>query len=441
MNDLLALFVITFFLSTGSLGAQTVRNPYRIHTPQHPTSAFIANVNGGGVPNLSPLTAGTPTSPSATRSVDTASAASLATVNEQLLSEAPAASSQNEWTWMGGGSTGVNYSPRPGVYGTLGTPDAGNIPGGRADAVSWTDNSGNFWLFGGMGTDAIGSMGVLNDLWEFNSETIQWTWMGGSSTVGSNCALVSYCGQSGIYGTLYTFAAGNLPGGRSNAVKWTDSNGNLWLFGGYGYDANGDLGELNDLWKFNPAIRQWAWMGGSTTMHSKYRGMPGVYGVLGTPAPGNAPGGRTSAMSWVDSNGNFWLFGGVGFDSSGGFGDLNDLWKFDPPTNRWAWMGGSSTIGTICDHFNDCGYPGVYGALGTPASGNIPGSRLLAVTWVDSSGRVWLFGGTGFDAGGAWGPLNDLWAFFPSTSQWAWMGGSSTIRSNGFGQLGVYGTL
>jgi len=342
---------------------------------------------------------------------------------------------------MGGGSTGVNYSPRPGVYGTLGTPDAGNIPGGRADAVSWTDNSGNFWLFGGMGTDAIGSMGVLNDLWEFNSETIQWTWMGGSSTVGSNCALVSYCGQSGIYGTLYTFAAGNLPGGRSNAVKWTDSNGNLWLFGGYGYDANGDLGELNDLWKFNPAIRQWAWMGGSTTMHSKYRGMPGVYGVLGTPAPGNAPGGRTSAMSWVDSNGNFWLFGGVGFDSSGGFGDLNDLWKFDPPTNRWAWMGGSSTIGTICDHFNDCGYPGVYGALGTPASGNIPGSRLLAVTWVDSSGRVWLFGGTGFDAGGAWGPLNDLWAFFPSTSQWAWMGGSSTIRSNGFGQLGVYGTL
>lgn len=40
--------------------------------------------------------------------------------------------SANQWTWVGGSST-VNQS---GVYGTLGTPAAGNIPGSREYAVS-----------------------------------------------------------------------------------------------------------------------------------------------------------------------------------------------------------------------------------------------------------------------------------------------------------------
>src|SRR5208282_820873 len=50
-----------------------------------------------------------------------------------------------EWTWMGGSKT-VDHG---GIYGTVGTPAAGNIPGSRQRAVSWTDGSGNLWLFGG----------------------------------------------------------------------------------------------------------------------------------------------------------------------------------------------------------------------------------------------------------------------------------------------------
>ena len=42
----------------------------------------------------------------------------------------------SEWTWMGGSSTvpgaGEGY---PGVYGTLGTPTAANIPGGRKELL------------------------------------------------------------------------------------------------------------------------------------------------------------------------------------------------------------------------------------------------------------------------------------------------------------------
>jgi hypothetical protein len=66
---------------------------------------------------------------------------------------------------MGGSST-INQS---GVYPTSpGTPGAGYIPGGRSEASTWVDSSGNFWLFGGGGLDANGKNGDLNDLWEYS---------------------------------------------------------------------------------------------------------------------------------------------------------------------------------------------------------------------------------------------------------------------------------
>jgi N-acetylneuraminic acid mutarotase len=294
-------------------------------------------------------------------------------------------SSTDEWAWMGGSST----IPQSSVYGTMGTPATGNIPGGREYAASWTDSNGNFWLFGGSGYYADG-MGGLNDLWEFNPSTNEWTWMGGSRTGN----------QAGVYGTLGVPAAGNIPGSRYLANCWTDSSGNLWLFGGSG----------NELWEFNPSTNEWAWMGGSSTGNQA-----GVYGALGVPAAGNIPGGRDSAVSWTDNMGNLWLFGGDGYDANGNEGGLNDLWEYNPSTNQWTWMGGSITAGS--DHLSGpLSPPGVYGTLGTPASGNLPGSRDSAVSWTDKSGNFWLFGGAGIDAMGNFGTLNDLWEYQPTST-------------------------
>ena len=86
-----------------------------------------------------------------------------------------------------------------------------------------------------------------------------WTWMGGSNTVPLGL------GRAGVYGTLGTPAAGNFPGSRIEASNWTDSSGNLWLFGGQGYDINGVNSILNDLWQFNPSANEWTWIGGSNT--------------------------------------------------------------------------------------------------------------------------------------------------------------------------------
>jgi hypothetical protein len=53
----------------------------------------------------------------------------------------------DEWAWMSGSST----AGAAGDYGTLGVASASNVPSAREEALSWTDSSGNLWLFGGKG--------------------------------------------------------------------------------------------------------------------------------------------------------------------------------------------------------------------------------------------------------------------------------------------------
>lgn len=360
----------------------------------------------------------------------------------------------NEWTWIGGSNVVTNPNGPPGVYGKLGTSAPKNIPGGRDSAATWTDSSGNFWLFGGEGADANGNFGLLDDLWEFQPSTQQWAWMGGSSTVPSSCAgsTTTLCGQPGVYGNLGSAANANNPGGREAAMFWTDSSGNFWLFGGYGFDAGATVGELNDLWEFNTGTKVWAWIAGSATVGSG-GGQPGVFGTMGSANAANIPSGRDSATRWVDKNGEFWMYGGEGFDSNGQYGQLEDLWKYDPAGDEWTWMSGSSTLPTGCsiNEFNNiCGWPAVYGALGVGAPGISPGSRIAGAGWADGEGNLWLFGGEG---NVFWETMDfslidqyDLWEFKPSTRQWAWMSGNttdicgeSTSEEDWCGEDGIYG--
>jgi hypothetical protein len=95
---------------------------------------------------------------------------------------------------------------------------------------------------------------------------------------------------------------------------------------------------------------EWAWVGGS-----KQADEPGSYGTEYQFASANIPGGREQGASWIDQKGRFWLFGGLGPDSAGATGYLNDLWVFDPAQGahgEWAWMGGSDTVHVASGHFN-----------------------------------------------------------------------------------------
>jgi N-acetylneuraminic acid mutarotase len=359
--------------------------------------------------------------------------------------------STNEWTWMAGDSTLGSNCPvistlancgQPGIYGMMGTPGEANAPGGRENAQGWTDTSGNLWLYGGDGFDEAGNYVELDDLWEFDTSTGEWTWIAGNSTVpiDTNC---NSClsGIPPVPGTQGTPAKANTPGGLFLGTSWTDSNGNFWLFSGWGQTPGGFGAVANDLWNYSPPDGEWTWVGGSPDFGFD-GGVPGTYGTLRSPAPGNFPGTRWSDATWVDANGNLWLFGGQGFDSTGTMeGILNDLWEFDPSTGNWAWMGGSSTFNCANVPQQYCHESGVYGTRGQPSTANIPGSRYQGSNWTDKDGNLWLFGGDGFDSESNWTYLNDLWEFNSATNEWAWMSGSSNVTvgsvTGNYGAMGV----
>lgn len=314
--------------------------------------------------------------------------------------------STNVWTFVKGDLTINGY----GVYGTKGTPAPANKPGARYGSNSWTDASGNLWLFGGIGNSGS-SFGHLNDLWKFSPSTNNWTWVNGDNAIN----------QTGVYGTKGLHAISNKPGSRGHGISWIDASGVLWMFGGNGFATTPTQNHLNDLWNYNPIANEWTWMSGGNTTASF-----GVYYSLGTPSALNMPGARYESVSWLDGSGKLWLFGGGGYAESGTAGYLNDLWNYNPATGLWTWVKGDKTT-----YQN-----GSYGSIRIESPTNKPGTRMRSTAWVDASGDFWLYGGYGNPAFGTYGSLNDLWKFKTSTNNWIWMKGDNAIT-----QYTVYGSL
>jgi len=228
----------------------------------------------------------------------------------------------------------------------------------------------------------------------------EWTWMAGTDTLNS----------AGTYGTQGIFAPANTPPALYEAAQWTDHNGHFWIFGGLNY---------GDLWQFDPAINQWAWIKGPGVP-----GQAGIYGTLNIASPSNNPGGRSfGSMTFVDTDDNLWLFGGYGSDIISNAGFLNDLWMYNITTNEWTWESGS----------NNVGQSGIYGTLGVADPANIPGGRCESnASWTDSHNNLWLFGGQGDNVGES---ESDLWKYSIANNEWTWMSGPNSTNNPA-----VYGT-
>lgn len=244
------------------------------------------------------------------------------------------------------------------------------------------------------------------------------TWVSGTTTPNA----------LGIYGTQGVPSGTNKPGARRSGATWTDLNGNLWLFGGEGYGQFvSGYSYLNDLWRYNPSTNEWTFMNGTSLVNQ-----PSAYGTPSVSAPGNRPGGKKNALTWVDPAGNLWLYGGMGYYGTttlGGTNYLNDLWKYTISTNEWTFYSGC--IGTSANQY------GVYGTQGVASPSNLSGQRLQAVGWSDATGNLWMFSGmTVGSAQFGGGLMNDLWKYNTATNQFTWMKGSN-LASNA---MGVYGS-
>jgi gliding motility-associated-like protein len=304
----------------------------------------------------------------------------------------------NEWTWIKGPGL-PNAMPN---YGVQGVSAPTNNPGARYRGFSWVDNSGNFWIMGGYGYDVNGTQGALNDLWKYDLTTNEWTWMKGSNVVGN----------AGSYGTiLIPSMANNPPAREACSAAWTAANGDLWCYGGEGIP-----GTFGDMWKYSPATNMWTWMSGLNTTNN-----PANHGTLNVPNAGNYPGSRAVFSRWKDSNGRFWMYGGIWSGST-----YSDIWMFDPATNIWTWKGGTVQL-------ND---PGNYGQ-NCLAGGFFPCGRTESrATWQDACGRLFMMGGNKNSLLNQ--ALNDIWFFDPALNEFAIVGGSNAINQPGnFGSFQV----
>lgn len=369
------------------------------------------------------------------------------------------------WIWK----SGSNQPNDPGNYGTKILPSVNNVPRSRAFQVSWSQG-GNYWMFGGDCEDQNPNNGLCNDLWRYNYSTGLWTWMNGSSltdqmgipqSTGWLGNLIFYMTQFGVspsarrfsasavmsqklylfgghgmqlsggyrqlsdlweynpamnqwtnisgintdgtqtmasYGTKGVSNASNHPPGRSRHVMW-EANGYLWVFGGLG-----SQGKLNDLWKFNPVTREWTWVRGSNSTDQA-----GVYGTKGVFAPENTPGAR-DFFSMAKVNGKIYLYGGHALDANGIEKILGDMWVFDPVSEQWAWISGSSAM----IEAPLAGTSGAFSATFTPGARN--GHSMVGGV----QGELYLFGGFNPQTG----MLSDVWKFDTVTGQWAYIGTS-----------------
>ena len=202
-------------------------------------------------------------------------------------------------------------------------------------------------------------------------------------------------------------ASTNEPPGLYSAAFWTDTAGNLWLYGGAS-----TTNSQKSLWKFDPSTMDWTWMKGSDSGSSSP-----IYAVpAGFFDAQNEPGSLKWGMNtWTDKQNHLWLYGGCHILVS------NILWQYNPAINQWAWQGGHGM------------FP-VYGTKGIEDSANTPGARYEGnAAWIDDANNLWLFGG--------WDQINraynDLWKYNITSGMWAWMSGGNVSNDS----VGSYGPV
>ena len=142
----------------------------------------------------------------------------------------------NEWTLVAGDTT-INS---PGNYTSYCTYSGSSGPASRYEhkAPMTLGYKSAFYTFGGYYFASINE-GVLNDLWQFDNQLMQWKWISGNNNPF----------DAGNYGALEVASASNLPPARFGQCSWVDSSGVFWMWGGRGGSA---WGQLNDMWMFVP---------------------------------------------------------------------------------------------------------------------------------------------------------------------------------------------
>lgn len=295
--------------------------------------------------------------------------------------------STNSWILINSGS--VDFA---GNFGIIGVESSINKPPALENAITWTDNNNNLWMFGGLLLSYHTNNYKSNALWRYNISTGNWTWMSGSNLPNG----INSFGNQGIE------SSSSIPGATdSGRGGWVDSNGFLWLLdstlnyynsGSYGYTAN--------IWKYNPNINLWTLV--------KQLSNTETIATIGSEHINNNPnmffnfnnGKRTI---WKSLNGNIYYY------------YKDKLWKYNPQSNLWT------LVKQIINNTDMS-----VGSLNVPNINNTVGKRVNCITGVKNNGKLYLLGGNfGGDSGNT---LRDIWEFDISTNNWMWIKGYNELN-------------
>lgn len=174
------------------------------------------------------------------------------------------------------------------------------------------------------------------------------------------------------------------PGGRAETASWCDADGNLWMFGGTGYDdlPSEEPRLLNDLWLFNCTDQSWKMVEQETQVVNET--------LLPTKDRKKIPKRRRQAASCGVTGLIFVIFGGM--DGEGNA--LSDTWLFDIVISKWLPLYANNNLQNV--------------SLSTR-----PPARYDMASWCLGDQLV-IFGGHGQDA-----ELDDMWSFSLRSLTWS----------------------
>ena len=284
----------------------------------------------------------------------------------------------HEWTWLGpeeGEMKCLNETDLRcrGIY----EPHNNSIvwPGARCCSHVWS--VGNIaYVWGGWGYDAKGKLGYLNDLWQFNSSSLTWAWIGGSREANKP-------------------STPKWPGGRHYAAYAYDSKREaFYIFSGQGVPEGNHSDYLRDLWLFNMSNMRWKYVGNFTE-----------------PAP------RKWSSFWSGKHGLF-VLGGEG---GGHRRTFNDFWMFNYEKSEWHKL--YNRPGDIYGQYN-------------ASHKQFPGERHNAFTVLGDDGDLYMFGGSGHGIKPNNGTTSDVWKWKVKEREWEFLGGNP----GGVDEKGTCGT-
>ena len=192
----------------------------------------------------------------------------------------------------------------------------------------------------------------------------------------------------GVHGNSMEFNTSNKPAVREHCGGGL-SNNQLFVYAGVTMNPSGTgMGDNADLWVYDIPSNQWAWV-------TDYGNQPN-YSNQGSESQSAHPGQRNRMASATDPQGNIWFFGGQHRENNQDY-QRNDIWKLNPNTKKWTWVGGPSNLD---DNGNNDWPPYIH-----------------IVPWFDNQGTMWMYGGA-HDNGGMRRSFNDLWKYNTNTNQW-----------------------